>query len=60
MTPNASPDICPGPALLVTLDYEIRKHTAPAYNIALTVEVPFVTYGAHKLRMLVAASMVGE
>jgi putative SOS response-associated peptidase YedK len=37
----------------LTLDYEISKNTAPAYNIAPTVEVPFVSAGEngdHKLR----------
>jgi putative SOS response-associated peptidase YedK len=37
----------------LTLDYEINKNTAPAYNIAPTVDVPFVTAGEdgnHKLR----------
>jgi putative SOS response-associated peptidase YedK len=29
----------------LTLDYEINKNTAPAYNIAPTVDVPFVTDG---------------
>lgn len=29
----------------LTLDYEISKNTAPAYNIAPTVEVPFVPAG---------------
>jgi putative SOS response-associated peptidase YedK len=37
----------------LTLDYEIDKNTAPAFNIAPTVDVPFVTaseHGNHKLR----------
>jgi putative SOS response-associated peptidase YedK len=37
----------------LTLDYEISKNTAPAYNIAPTVDVTFVTAGDdgnHKLR----------
>jgi putative SOS response-associated peptidase YedK len=37
----------------LTLDYEISKNTTPAYNIAPTVEVPFVIAGedgSHRLR----------
>lgn len=29
----------------LTLDFEIGKNTAPAYNIAPTVDVPLVTAG---------------